>query len=162
MINRAQARAEESGGWRKLALVVMKRPLLVIIPILVGLAALATPFLGVSFGAIDVRMLPTDAPARVAAERVQQWFPGPDATASVVITGASATDPQAMKKYVNDLSRVPGVTQASTPPWCAPCWCQPPCGCWAGGTGGPRRACAWWRAVSHWPTDLWSTDAPSL
>ena len=26
----------------------------------------------------------------------------------------------------------------------------------------PRRACAWWRAGSHWPTDLWSTDGPSL
>ena len=68
-----------------------------------------------------VAIVAAKATAEEAAAYGAWLLASAEAAAAAVITGASATDPQAMKRYVNDLSRVPGVTQASTPPWCAPC-----------------------------------------
>jgi putative drug exporter of the RND superfamily len=65
----------ESEGWRRLANAVMRRPLLTGLPVVVVLVLLAAPFLNVSFGLSDHRVMPASAPAHQAATLMVREFP---------------------------------------------------------------------------------------
>ncbi|MET0419530.1 MAG: efflux RND transporter permease subunit, partial [Actinoplanes sp.] len=64
-----------SSGWTKLAGFVLRRPVLVVIPILAGLVLLAAPIRGAHFGESDERILPAGDPARQAIETLQADYP---------------------------------------------------------------------------------------
>jgi trehalose monomycolate/heme transporter len=76
------------------------------VTIVVALLALGTPFLGASWGSVDERVLPDDAPSRIAAEKQAELFGGEQSTANAVVTGASESE---LGGYVAALGRVDGV-----------------------------------------------------
>ena len=76
------------GRWAALARGVMRRPWLVIVVTVGGLLLIASPFLGAKWGSVDYRVLPSDAPAHVAAEKLSDF--GPEtSTAQLLVRGAS-------------------------------------------------------------------------
>ena len=79
------------GRWAALARGVMRRPWLVIGVTVTGLLLIASPFLGATWGSVDYKVLPKDAPAHVAAEKLTEF--GPEtSTAELLLTGASEAD----------------------------------------------------------------------
>lgn len=64
-----------TGFWHRLAVGVMKRPVLVLIPTLGVLLLLASPFLKIRLAASDVRVLPPELEAARGFTRLQQQFP---------------------------------------------------------------------------------------
>jgi len=112
------AAVEEAGRWYRLALGVMRRPLLFAGLIVVALLALGAPVLHISWGGTDARALPAAAPARQVAEALSRDFPG-NVTAPieslVQFRGPIATSPARQSElaaYVGRLGRLPGVTGA--------------------------------------------------
>jgi RND superfamily putative drug exporter len=84
----------------------MRRPVAVIALTVVGLLAVASPFLGARWGSVDYRVLPEDAPAHVAAQKVNEEFGPEQSSASLLLRGASQAD---VASYVDAVERVDGV-----------------------------------------------------
>ena len=95
-----------SGAWARLAHAVMARPVVYVVVITAVLLAIASPFLGAKWGSVDYRVLPQDAPAYVAAEKLNTEFGPERSTANVLVTGA---DEAGIASYVTALEAVPGV-----------------------------------------------------
>jgi trehalose monomycolate/heme transporter len=107
---RRRSRAyDDQGGWARLARSVMRRPIAYAAPIVVVLLALGAPFLGASWGSVDERVLPEDAPSRVASEKLASEFGGEQSTANIVVTGADETQ---LREYVTAVGQVDGVNGA--------------------------------------------------
>jgi RND superfamily putative drug exporter len=101
------------GRWAALARGVMRRPWLVIVGTVAGLLLIASPFLGVKWGGVDYRVLPADAPAHVAAEKLADF--GPEtSTASLLVRGASEADVADYAQAVDDIDGVTGVGTIAT------------------------------------------------
>jgi uncharacterized membrane protein YdfJ with MMPL/SSD domain len=101
------------GRWAALARGVMRRPWLVIIGTVAGLLLIASPFLGVKWGSVDYRVLPQDAPAHVAAEKLADF--GPEtSTASLLVRGASEADVATYAEQVSQVDGVLGVQSIAT------------------------------------------------
>jgi trehalose monomycolate/heme transporter len=66
----------DTGFWHALAAGVMRRPVLVLLPVLAFMALLASPVLDVQFGGVDERDMPEDAESRVVTETLAEDFPG--------------------------------------------------------------------------------------
>jgi trehalose monomycolate/heme transporter len=93
------------GRWAALARGVMRRPWLVIVGTVAGLLLIASPFLGVKWGSVDYRVLPSDAPAHVAADKLADF--GPEtSTATLLVRGASQAEVTA---YADRVAQIPGV-----------------------------------------------------
>ncbi len=111
-IMRRRAVAEGSGRWHRIATAVMRRPVSIGTAVVVLLLLLGTPFLGVEFGNVDDRVLPSDNGARLVAEDLRDNFDGSESSA-VTIVAAGSGDPAAgmadINTYATDLSRVGGV-----------------------------------------------------
>ncbi len=69
-------RAGETGGWYRLARSVMRRPLAYAGVIVVLLLALGLPFLHITWGGTDARVLPASAAPRQVTEVLSRDFPG--------------------------------------------------------------------------------------
>ena len=65
----------EVSFWGRIAGAVMRRPLLVALPIVAVLVALALPFGGARFGDAQERALPTGSPTRTTTELLRAEFP---------------------------------------------------------------------------------------
>ena len=89
------------GAWARVAHSVMRRPVVYLGAITVALLALASPFLSAGWGSVDERVLPTDAPSRVAAEFQAARFGGETSSANIVVRGA---DQGELTAYVSRLS----------------------------------------------------------
>lgn len=99
-------------AWERLARIVMRRPLLVAVPIVAALVLLGSPFLGARFGEVTEKALPTADPARVAAETLAAQFPAMRGDAAqVVVRGldGAAPDQAAVAEYAQRLDAVDGV-----------------------------------------------------
>lgn len=90
---------DERGRWAALARFVMRRPVAVVALTVVVMLAIATPFLGVKWGSVDHKVLPADAPAHVAAEKLAA-FGGETSAANVVLEGV---DQQQAAAYVTEV-----------------------------------------------------------
>jgi uncharacterized membrane protein YdfJ with MMPL/SSD domain len=100
--------SDAHGRWAALARGVMRRPWLVIVGTVAGLLLLASPFLNVKWGSVDYRVLPPDAPAHVAAEKLSDF--GPEtSTAQLLVRGASEADVAAYAEQVAQVDGVIGV-----------------------------------------------------
>jgi RND superfamily putative drug exporter len=97
------------GAWARVAHSVMRRPLVYLLVIVVGLLALGSPFLGARWGSVDERVLPVSSPSRQAADLQAELFGGETSTASIMLRGA---DQAATAAYVTRLQEVGGVTEA--------------------------------------------------
>jgi RND superfamily putative drug exporter len=109
-VRRRSARTSGEGSWARLARFVMRRPVPIALVTVTLLAVLGAPALGVSFGGVDTRVLPTDTESRVAAETLERKFPAATAApVEVVVTGADAAD---LDAYVGELAELPGANGA--------------------------------------------------
>ncbi|GLW28480.1 hypothetical protein Areg01_14200 [Actinoplanes regularis] len=104
-------RAQEGGGWRRLSGFVLRRPVVVAIPILAGLIVLALPIKDVGFGQNDERVLPAGDPSRVAVETLKTSYPQFSSDGvQVVVRGPAA----GAKAFAAEIAKIPGVA-AVTP-----------------------------------------------
>ncbi|WP_024804946.1 MMPL family transporter [Nocardia sp. BMG51109] len=111
------ARTEEGHRFfSRLALFAMRRPVWVIVPVVLGLLALLIPFRHIEFGGLSERYLAADAPARVAQERFDTLFPGfRTEPLKLVVVGAN---PQQLSDIRFQADFAPGLTgrfEASAP-----------------------------------------------
>lgn len=105
----------DTGFWHGLAAGVMRRPVLVLLPVLAFMALLASPILGVQFGGVDERDMPQDAESRVVTETIAADFPGGDEERfQVMVTGGQAAAAEATTALL-DLDNVDDVVPAAEP-----------------------------------------------
>ncbi|MEY2900374.1 MAG: hypothetical protein RL247_540, partial [Actinomycetota bacterium] len=64
------------GGWERFARAIMRRPLVVILVTFLALGGATTLANGVTFGQVDDRILPSDAPVAVASDLIRDRFDG--------------------------------------------------------------------------------------
>jgi len=107
------------GVWHRLALAVMRRPLLVLLPTLAVVLAIGAPFLRLRLAAADVRALPRDTSARRGYELLRERFPDLAATRiEVVVQFPGPLDPArvaALHALSRHLATLPGVTRVDSP-----------------------------------------------
>lgn len=97
----------ERGAWHAIARGVMRRPFLVLAAAIAFLIFLLSPFLHVSFGVTDARVLPDGTESRVVFEALEEEFPGTQTPIQVVVSGG---EPEEYQPYVASLGDFPGVT----------------------------------------------------
>ncbi|MCW2785101.1 MAG: family transporter [Marmoricola sp.] len=102
---------DEHGAWARLAHAVMRRPVIVMAVIIGFLLLVASPFLGVTWGSVDYRVLPPSQPAHVAAVKLNQEFGQEKSTANLLLETA---DPTAVAAYTATAKTVPGVLDVRT------------------------------------------------
>ena len=102
------------GVWHGLALRVMRRPVVVLVPVLALLTLLASPFFGIRIANGDVGMLPPNAQSRLGYDLLQQ-FPGQGQTNFSVVVNYPDGHPLTTQR-VGDLydlaqriQQIPGV-----------------------------------------------------
>ncbi|MBV9444589.1 MAG: MMPL family transporter [Streptosporangiaceae bacterium] len=99
-----------SGGWYRLAHSVMRRPLIYVTVIVIGLLALGTPFLRIQWGGTDARSLPSTATARLVTEALDTQFPA-NSTAPIEALVTAPKQAQ-LTSYLHAIDAIPGVTGA--------------------------------------------------
>ena len=108
-----------AGFWHALATWVMRRPVLVLLPVVALLALLASPFLQISIANGDVGMLPPSAESRRGYDLLQK-FPGQGQTNFSVVVKYQDGSPLTPDRIggVYDLSRriaqIPGVEKVES------------------------------------------------
>jgi trehalose monomycolate/heme transporter len=107
--------AGQAGGWYRLASSVMRRPVVYVVVIVAGLAVLGSPFLRITWGGVDARVLPAASAPRVVTEALTRDFPGNVTNpieAVVRFPGpvSAAGRGAGLAAYVSRLDHVPGVT----------------------------------------------------
>ncbi|WP_206506594.1 MMPL family transporter [Streptomyces chrestomyceticus] len=97
--------------WQCVARTVIQRPLTTAVPILLALAALATPLLGARFGIYDDRMLPPSSATAHASALLRDHFDLAELRPStVLLTGHDTrTHPAPVADYARCISALPGV-----------------------------------------------------
>ena len=99
---------DDHGWWARLAHGVMRRPVVMVVVVTAALLAIASPFLGVKWGSVDYRVLPDDAAAHAAAEKLNSEFGPEQSTANLLLQGVDRADVAA---YTRDVEAVEGITQ---------------------------------------------------
>jgi RND superfamily putative drug exporter len=100
----------ESGLWARLARFVMRRPVLVLVPLLTLLIALGLPFLRVEFGAPDASILPPDVQSRRGFDLLRtHWGDGELSPLLLVFQttdGSSSLEPAHVQALADFMRRV--------------------------------------------------------
>ncbi|MFZ2502352.1 MAG: MMPL family transporter, partial [Nocardioides sp.] len=99
--------AQRAELWSTIAHQVMRRPVLVLVVVTAALIGLASPILGARWGGVDERVLPDEAPSRVAAEVNADLFDGEISTATILVRGLPEAELAGLRTA---LSAVPKVT----------------------------------------------------
>lgn len=106
---RRRSRESETGGWHRLAQIVMRRPVVSLVLVTMVLGAFGAPLLGLKPGITDQRYLPPDDDTRVVAEMMDADFPGGTGTIDVVVTGEVSDD--ALDGYAERLDSLEDAAQ---------------------------------------------------
>ncbi|RVW01765.1 MMPL family transporter [Rhodococcus spongiicola] len=102
----------EASMWGRLTQWVMRNPLKVTIPIVVGLLLLILPMSGIKFGGINETYLPPDNPTRIAQEQFDELFPGQRTEpVKLVISGAEGMQ---VGEILQTASAAPGLVEKFT------------------------------------------------
>ncbi|MBM3925420.1 MAG: MMPL family transporter [SAR202 cluster bacterium] len=114
------SRKQGRSYWRTLALGVMRRPLLVAIPLLALLVALGIPFLGVKLGSPWASVLPEESPSRQGWEVVEEELGSGELSPVIIVAQFSgdAVGPELlgrMQELVERLERDPRVARVESP-----------------------------------------------
>ncbi len=105
--------ASESAVWRAVATRVMRRPVLAAVPAIAVLLTLGFPFLHVSFGTPDDRVLRDTASSRQVGDVIREDFSSDVAAATtVVVNGPTATS--GLPAYAGELSALPHVARVNS------------------------------------------------
>ncbi|WP_304119178.1 MMPL family transporter [Mycolicibacterium bacteremicum] len=117
-ITRRRNRAgEDRRAWHRIAALVMRRPVLILLSVSTVLILLVLPFLGARFGLLDHRTLPADHPVARTAEQLAQDFPSAaDDPITVVLPAQSGTavDENELDAYATRLSTLSGISTVET------------------------------------------------
>ena len=104
-------RAKKTGAsgdgerWRRLAQAVMRRPVVVSLSVVALLLVLGSPFLRITWGGVDTRVLPEGTEVRAVAEVLDTGFQSNSISPiEIVVKGAGA------QQYLAELTKVKGVT----------------------------------------------------
>ena len=102
------------GMWHRLAVVVMRRPVIMTVAIVALLLFLGAPFLKVQFGLPDDRVLPTSATGREVQDEIRENFSSEEAGALSVLA-ENLEDPgdrqDDIAAYAASLSKLDGVSR---------------------------------------------------
>ncbi|HVH64498.1 MAG TPA: MMPL family transporter [Candidatus Acidoferrum sp.] len=107
-------RSSGRGFWHGLATRVMRRPILVLVPVLAILGLLASPFFAIRIANGDVGMLPPGSESRVGYDLLQK-FPGQGQTYFSVVVNYPDGHPLTASRvgdlydYAQQLKQIPGV-----------------------------------------------------
>jgi putative drug exporter of the RND superfamily len=102
--------------WYRTTKFVMRRVVLVGLPVIALLVVLGAPFLGVRWGFPDDRVLPGSVSARQVGDQLRDKFPSNPASAvTVVIPHSSDVSTAELARYAAQLSRVADVSSVSAP-----------------------------------------------
>ncbi|MGA3218034.1 MAG: MMPL family transporter [Acidimicrobiales bacterium] len=117
LVRRSPATAAAPGrSWRRLALAVMRRPVVFGLGVVAVLALLGAPFLSVRFGLPDDRVLPASATSHQVADVLRADFSSDSADALTVVLPDSSGAPRTeLNAYVRQLSSLSGVTGVVSP-----------------------------------------------
>ena len=99
--------------WSRFAGLVVRRPLRIAGPVLVGLLVMAAPLTGISLGMGDERVLPTSAGSRQVGDLVREHFEGDSADPIPVVTTTALPDDE-LAAYATRLSHVAQVDYVDT------------------------------------------------
>jgi uncharacterized membrane protein YdfJ with MMPL/SSD domain len=105
---------EASGPWYRLANSVMRRPVVYVTVIVIGLLALGAPFLHISWGGTDARTLPAASTVRQVSQVLDTSFPV-NSTAPIellVTQPPGAGTSAALAAYLHRVEAIGGVTSA--------------------------------------------------
>lgn len=101
----------EDGFWGRLVTWVVKRPVKVAVPVVIGLVLLILPLSNLAFGGMSERYLPADNTTRVAQEQFDELFPSfRTKPVNIVIVG----DSSAIGPVLRAANEVPGFTTPFT------------------------------------------------
>lgn len=102
----------ENSYWGRITQWVMKHPLKVAIPIVIGLLLLTIPISGIKFGGINETYLPPDNPTRLAQEQFDELFPNNRSEpVKLVVEGAQGAE---LTQIVRQASEAPGLVEKFT------------------------------------------------
>ncbi|OHV04423.1 MMPL family transporter, partial [Mycobacterium talmoniae] len=102
--------------WYRSTKLVMRRAVPIGLAVVVLLAVLGLPFLGVKWGFPDERVLPRSASAHQVGEQLRTDFADDSATAvQIVVPNADGLLPLDYDRYAAELSTVPDVSAVSAP-----------------------------------------------
>jgi RND superfamily putative drug exporter len=114
-------RASASGGfWHGLATWVMRRPLVVLLPVVAFLLLAASPFIQLRLANGDVDMLPSHVEARQGYDQMVANFPGQDQTTFNIVVNYPDGSPQTPDRIANQfgltqrIAAIPGVLHVTT------------------------------------------------
>lgn len=103
---------DERSRWHRIAVQVMRRPLIAGAAGLAVLLALGAPALGINFGSPDDRLLPSSQPVRSMYDTIRAEFTAEDADALYVVA-EHATDSE-VAGHEAELSRIDGVQRVDS------------------------------------------------
>ena len=106
--------------WERVAHAVMRRPLLVLAPVLAGLLIVGSPFFRLQQGVPDATVYPAGIPSRDAwVALLDEFRPGETTPISVLVdTDANATDPasiEAIMAYSTSFEGIDGIDRVEGP-----------------------------------------------
>ena len=108
--------SETSGGWYRLGHSVMRRPLIYVTVIVIGLLALGAPFLKIAWGGTDSRSLPATATVRQVQQTLDTQFPANSTAPIEALVTLPSTPPSTttadLTSYLQRIDAIPGVTKA--------------------------------------------------
>jgi RND superfamily putative drug exporter len=111
---RAVEPTSDVGLFSRLAVVVQRRPVLVIVGAVVVLVTLALPTLSMRLTSSGTELLPKDAPQRVFFEQLERDYPGLSAPEVTVV--AASPDTAAVTSWAEQFRSRPGVEQVTVQP----------------------------------------------
>jgi len=104
---------ERTSAWGRMAGFVLSRPVMIGLPVLLALLAVASPLINLQVGNPDDRVLPTSAPAHRVGDSLRQDFDG-DTSDALDIVVVGTPDTAGLDGYANRLSALTGIVQVDT------------------------------------------------
>ena len=101
--------------WGRIAILVMRRPLIIAAVAVTFLIALGLPFRDAQVALSDDRVLPASAPSRAGSELLRTGFRAQEQDALFIVSTGTA-DSDAVRRYTAALTRIPGVRRVDHAP----------------------------------------------
>ena len=115
VVRKSAITPKEDGRWAQTARFVMKRPVAVVVFVLMILAILATPIKNIVFSEVDSRVLPANNQAAIASAVSIARFDGQSANPIEIIIPGGAAHQDQLATYSADVAKVRNIVAVSAP-----------------------------------------------